>query len=193
MILSAFGERSVFGASAGLSRRRCLALIVPALVVFGVALCLPAVRIQPVGWSNDRSFDPGYAIAFWTEAIVVETAFEAGRTMANSAFGAPFPRGAIDLTNSWGILAGATANHLLGLACLATLFRRLRLGTALAGLSALIAIGCMLPEQINEWSNGWILGPGYIVWCAAPVVLMVRTWRAARKVAAAPGIVEGAA
>lgn len=188
MILSAFGERSLFGATTGLSRRRCVALLLPAIAVYGVALCLPAVRIQPLGWSADRSFDPGYAIAFWTEAIVVETAFEAGRTMAKSAFGAPFPRGAIDLTNSWGILAGVTANHLFGLACLVTLLRRLRLAAALAGMAALLAAGCRLPEQVTEWNNGWVVGPGYFVWCAAPVVLVVATRRAARRTTMAGGM-----
>ncbi len=170
MILPVFGERPGFGAGAGgLSRRRCFWLIVPALVVFGAALCLPAYPI----W---ETFEPGYSVALSTEAI----AFEAGEKLARQAFGASRARGGVDLTDSWPILAGATANHLFALACLTTIFRRLRLAAVLAGLSALFAIGCLVPVQIMERENGWVLGPGYFVWCAAPVVLIVTTRRADR-------------
>jgi hypothetical protein len=176
MILPVFENRAALPrGAAGLSWRRRLWIVTPALAVFGVALALPAIRVRL--WGGEPTSEPGYTIAFWTEA----NAFEAGHRLAQAAWGKPISQGALDFSGSWPVLAGATANHLFALACLATLFRRLRLAAALAGIAALLTVGCMFPEQILEWNDGWLLGPGYFVWCAAPVVLMVETWKADRR------------
>ena len=52
--------------------------------------------------------------------------------------------------------------------------------------AALYAVGCMLPEQLleqNYYAESGIdscLGPGYFVWCAAPILLAVAAFRASR-------------
>lgn len=176
MILPVFENRpALLGGAAGLSWRRRLWIVTPALVVFGVALALPSIRVRL--WGGEPTSEPGYIIAYWTEL----SAFEAGRQLAQSAFGTPGGRGPLNFADSWPVLVGATANHLFTLACLATMFQRLRLATALAAFAALLTVGCMIPEQVLEWNNGWLLAPGYFVWCAAQVVLMVATWREDRR------------
>lgn len=171
MNLPAFDERTAFRAGAArVSRRHCIWLIVPALVVFGMALALPALRIFV-------EFVPGYVVVRSIEEAII---FDFAPELARMTFRAQAGGGGLKLIEVWPLLAAGTANHLFALACLLTICRRVRLAAVLAGLSAAFAIGSALPYQIMDWKDGWYLGPGYFVWCAAPLVLMAATWRVDR-------------
>lgn len=148
-------------------RRRYLVL--PALV-FGVSLLLPSLKV----------FD-GYA-AGYVAAACVETAFCELSVKAISSLAAGSLAFPVTWTDDFPIWSGMRANHLFVLAYIARLFRRFRLASLLAANSALCAVACLLPEQLFElFGDGrWCLGPGYFVWCAAPMTLAIATFRAFR-------------
>jgi hypothetical protein len=142
------------------------------MIVFALSMLLPAFQV----W-NGQPFSPGYKMAWLVENFFWRMSWES----INIVFGAvPVPS-----SGRWGgweiLLTGAMANHLFLLACLMVLFRRFRMAVACSTLSALCAIGCLLPWQIIDFGKGWSLGPGYFVWCAATVLLAIATWRIARR------------
>lgn len=142
------------------------------MIVFALSMLLPAFRVWNVG-----PFSPGYETAWFVEGAFwkaswesITVVFEAGPAPSSRRWGGSEP-----------ILAGAMANHLFLLACLTVLFRRFRMAVAFSTLSALCAVGCFLPRQAIYYKDGWALGPGYFVWCAATVILAIATWRIARR------------
>jgi hypothetical protein len=145
------------------------------LIAFALSMLLPAYRIQ-IWNDHDGRFGPGYEIAWLVEAIFCEMSWES----VNSVFGAA-PMPSSGRWSDWQIFLGAMANHFFLLACLMVLLRRFRMAVACSMLSALCAIGCLLPWQIIDFKKGWSLGPGYFVWCAATVLLAIATWRIARR------------
>jgi hypothetical protein len=148
------------------SERRTVYLSV---IVFALSMLLPAYRI----W-NYVPFSPGYEMAWLVEVFFWEMSWES----INMVFGA-IPVSPSSRWSGWEtFLTGAMVNHLFLLACLMVLFRRFRMAVA---FSALCAIGCLLPGQAIDLRNGWLLGPGYFVWCAAAVMLAIATWRIARR------------
>lgn len=136
-----------------------------AAVVYVVSYFLPAYRIF-------SDFAPGYEIALAAESMtwefskgVVQQSWSAGTIPSVVGFG-----GAAE--NLWGdmaILGGAAANHLFVIAYIAALCRWLRTAAVCAWLAVVAATGCLLPGQLFE--THWFLGPGYFLWCAAPVLL----------------------
>lgn len=147
-----------------LPRRRVVRALLPAVILFGASLPLPSIRI---GLTPPVQFEPGYQAALFVELA----AWDVGIKLARSAAGPVASTDGFNLSGNWPILAGATANHLLALSCLGAICRRLRLATWLAILSAGFAIGSLLPAQLLNLDRSWDLGPGYFLWCAAPLAL----------------------
>jgi hypothetical protein len=156
------------------------------LIVFALSMPLPAYRIQ-IWNDHDGPFSPGYEMAWIVEAVYWAMSWESIKTV----FGAtPVPSSGA--WNGWQIfLPGAMANHLFLLACLMLLFRRFRTAVACSTLSALCAIGCLLPWQLIDFRNGWSLGPGYFVWCTATVLLAIATWRIAQRKLKSQPLLDG--
>lgn len=149
--------------------KRMRTLMHLAAAIFAVSFILPSYRVFD-------EYTPGWSCALVTEEFL----FELNKQSIESA---------LRLTPSlhqynfseWSVfVSGASANHLFVIAYVAAIFKRFRITCLFAGLSALCAIGCLLPGQMVEISRGWRLGPGYFVWCAAPVLLSATTLRAAR-------------
>jgi|GEM_PF-5008342 len=149
-------------------------------------MLLPAFRIQILN-DHEGHFSAGYEMAWLVEAVFWTMSWESTKI----AFGAapPPPSG------RWGgwqiLLPGAMANHFFLLACLMVFLRRFRMAVACSTLSALCAIGCLLPWQILDFRKGWVLGPGYFVWCAATVLLAIATWRIARRELKSQPLIDG--
>jgi hypothetical protein len=137
-----------------------------ALVVYTLSFVLPSVKIDLFG---NRSFEPGYWCALCAELTVWDFNTELAAFALQSG-----PPPARDKVLGWfSMIGGATANHFFLLAYALAMFRRPRIAALCAVLSAACALGCLLPAQILALDGGWGLGPGYFVWCAAPVILAV--------------------
>lgn len=156
----------------GPPRSRCLRLLIAPLALFGVALLLPTLKLQVFGDSTAK-MDSGWVAAYITEAIMFDVAVDLARAVGG---GVPLP-GPVDFSRNWFLVSGALANHLFAVACVAVVFRRLRTAFMLSVPAAFFAITCLLPNQLIGWMQDrkWELGPGYFVWCAAPVALAVLT------------------
>jgi hypothetical protein len=134
-------------------------------------MMLPAYRPM-----QDGSFIPGYETAWIVEGSFWSMSWEA--TTARLGVSPPSPSGH---WKGWEIVvSGALANHFFVLAYITTVLRWYRIAAACATISALFAIGCLLPGQIVEINRAWFLGPGYFAWCAATAILATATLRIAR-------------
>ena len=168
----------------GPPRRRCLRLLIAPLALFGVSLLLPTLKLQVFG-SSTAALDPGWVAAYMTEAVM----FEAAGDLAGPLVGRTPSSRSLNLSRDWFFVSGSLANHLFALACLAVVFRRVRLAHLLSIAAAAFAVTCLLPSQVIDWisDGGWDLGPGYFAWCAAMAWLAVLTRRRATMLAAEPG------
>ena len=147
------------------------------VILYGVSMLLPAYRIQFLDDDDDRHFDPGYEMAWFVEGAFWQMTWEASQIpFRRDSASTYYPLGLILV-----LIPGAMANHFFLLGCLALRFRWLRMAVIFSILSALCAIGCLLPWEISDPTDEWSLGPGYFVWCTAAVVLTVGSWRVARR------------
>ncbi|HEY2253895.1 MAG TPA: hypothetical protein VGH74_22625 [Planctomycetaceae bacterium] len=137
------------------SERRTVYLSV---ILFALSMLLPAYRIRI--WNDqDGRFSLGYEMAWLVEGVFWTLSWESIKTV--------FAAGPVPSSGGWDglqiLLPGAMANHLFLLAGVTVLFRRFRMAVAFSTLSALCAIGCLLPWQISAIRKEWSLGPGYFV------------------------------
>jgi len=143
-------------------------LVLP-VVVFGVALLLPSMKVF-------SDVVPGYGMAWIAENLFFDASMEALRSLARGSLQGLTVEG----WAGWPIHAGIWANHLFVLALALAFFRRWGMASAFAGIAAVCALICGLPGQFLSGDAEWSLWPGYFVWCAAPIVLAVSSFRAFR-------------
>lgn len=138
----------------------------PALAAFAASLILPSY------WQSlSGTWIVGYMVFYESEAYAVASALQ----MWNAAW-----RGQSTNPVHAVLLCGAMANHLFALALAAALCRWSKTAAVAAVFAVLLAIGCLLPLQLWQINEGWILGPGYFVWCAAPGILAIGALRLLR-------------
>lgn len=146
--------------------------LLPAVAIYGVALLLPSMKMN---WPGAGDVLPGYAMAWLAENAFFEMTVDALRSLERGSLPGP------TWHNTWPIDCGIWANHLFVLALLLGLFRRWGMASAFAGIAALCALICAVPDQLLT-DREWVLWPGYFVWCAAPAVLALCSLRAFRHV-----------
>lgn len=142
-----------------------------AVVLYAVSLALPSVCIFD-------NYVAGYLVAWATE----EGVFRNAEKLVEHVLGQGPPNQS-PWSSALPFHLGAAANHAFFLSYIAAIFWRPRVATLLAGIAVLCAVGCLLPSQIANLHDGWILGPGYFLWCTATIVLLAATigqWRRMR-------------